>query len=83
MTSSPCTRENAIAVWRAGVEAVASDRLVKNAVEVEADALRLDGEAFAAADWDRLVVVGAGQGGGGDGGGDLPKRSPGRRGRQS
>ena len=65
MTTSPCTRENAVAIWRAGVDAVASDRLVRNVVRVDGDVLRLDGEPFAAADWDRLVVVGAGKAGAG------------------
>ena len=65
MTAFPCTRETAVAIWRAGVDAVASDRLVRKVVRVEDDALHLDGEPFAAAEWDRLVVVGAGKAGAG------------------
>ena len=65
MTRSPCTRQNAVAIWRAGVDAVASDRLVRNVVRVDGDVLIVDGESFAAADWDRLVIVGAGKAGAG------------------
>ena len=65
MTRPAPTREDAIAVWRAGVAAVASDRLVRDAVAADGDGLTILGERFAAADWDRLVVVGAGKAGAG------------------
>ena len=59
------TREHAVEIWRAGVDAVASDRLVRDAVSVDGDALHVRDERFDAADWDRLIVVGAGKAGAG------------------
>ncbi|NNJ26747.1 glycerate kinase type-2 family protein [Alienimonas chondri] len=65
MTDSTPTREQAIQIWQAGVDAVASDRLVRNAVRVEGQTLRVLDERFEPGDWDRLVVVGAGKAGAG------------------
>ena len=59
------TREHAVDIWRAGVAAVASDRLVRDAVRTDGSALHVLDERFAAADWDRLLVVGAGKAGAG------------------
>ena len=59
------TREHAIRIWKAGVAAVASDRLVRDAVRVDGAALHVLDERFDPAEWDRLVVVGAGKAGAG------------------
>ena len=59
------TREQAVAIWKAGVAAVASDRLVRDAVAADGGTLTVLGERFGAADHDRLVVVGAGKAGAG------------------
>ncbi|QDT17280.1 glycerate kinase type-2 family protein [Alienimonas californiensis] len=62
MTFKP-TREQAIEIWRAGVDAVASDRLVQEAVRTTGETLHLLDERFEASAWDRLIVVGAGKAG--------------------
>src|SRR5690242_12003360 len=59
-------RENALAIWRAGVEAVRSDRLVRENLRVAGeeleigDELRIDLRRIR-----RIVVVGAGKAGAG------------------
>ncbi|MFH5804758.1 glycerate kinase [Alienimonas sp. DA493] len=58
-------REHAIAIWRAGVDAVASDRLVRDAVRVTGDTLHILDERFRPHEADRLIVVGAGKAGAG------------------
>ena len=59
------TRDHAVEIWRAGVDAVASDRLVRQAVRADGAALHILDERFDPAEWDRLIVVGAGKAGAG------------------
>jgi len=58
-------REDARAIWQAGVDAVASDRLVGNAVSVAGNTLRIADEAIPLAGIRRITVVGAGKAGAG------------------
>jgi hydroxypyruvate reductase len=58
-------RLDALAIWRAGVEAVASERLVADNVRVEDDALRVVEDELPLRDIRRIVVVGAGKAGAG------------------
>ncbi|MCA9055877.1 MAG: DUF4147 domain-containing protein, partial [Planctomycetaceae bacterium] len=58
-------REQALQIWRAGVDAVRADRLVRDAVHVSGDELDVCGKRFALPRDGRLVVVGAGKAGAG------------------
>ncbi len=58
-------REDALAIWRAGVEAVRSDRLVRDNVQVEGDDLLLGDELLNLREIRRIAVVGAGKAGAG------------------
>ena len=58
-------RLDALAIWRAGVEAVASERLVAHNVGVEHDTLRIVDDELPLRDMRRIVVVGAGKAGAG------------------
>ena len=58
-------REDALAIWQAGVNAVRSDALVRDNVEVLGDELRIGDDFLPLADIDRIVVVGAGKAGAG------------------
>jgi glycerate 2-kinase len=58
-------REDALAIWRAGVAAVRSDRLVEANVRVEGDVLHVAEHTFPLADIDRIAIVGAGKAGAG------------------
>ncbi|MBW3597163.1 MAG: DUF4147 domain-containing protein [Planctomycetes bacterium] len=58
-------RADAVAIWRAGVDAVRGDRLVRQCVRVEAGRLAIGDRTFALADIGRIVVVGAGKAGAG------------------
>ena len=55
--------ESAIEIWRAGLNAVRSDRVVRQVVDVDANRLSLAGESFSLEDLDRFCVVGAGKAG--------------------
>ena len=44
MRSTSQLRNDALAIWRAGVEAVRSDRLVRENVQVEGSTLHIAGE---------------------------------------
>lgn len=57
--------DDALAIWRAGVEAVQSDRLVRENLRVEGDWLLIGDEELPLARVGRLVVVGAGKAGAG------------------
>ncbi|RMG39899.1 MAG: DUF4147 domain-containing protein [Planctomycetota bacterium] len=57
--------EEALAIWRAAVRAVDSERLVRQHVRSDGDTLHIAGRTLRAADHDRLVVVGAGKAGAG------------------
>jgi glycerate 2-kinase len=58
-------RDDALAIWQAGVAAVHSDRLVCENVAVEGDELRIGDELLSLKEIDRIVVVGAGKAGAG------------------
>jgi len=58
-------RSDARQIWRAGLEAVRSDRLVENTVRVEGQTLLVDEEPLDLAAIGRIVVVGAGKAGAG------------------
>ena len=57
--------EDALAIWHAAVDAVASDRLVRENVRVDGPLLHLVDEAIPLAEIDRICVVGAGKAGAG------------------
>lgn len=56
---------DAQAIWQAGVEAVRSDRLVRDQVVVDGDELRIGEEVVSLRDINRIAVVGAGKAGAG------------------
>jgi len=58
-------RDDALAIWHAGLEAVRSDRLVRSAVQVRGDELIVAGQRLPLAGIRRLVVVGCGKAGAG------------------
>ncbi len=58
-------RQDALGIWRAGVEAVRADRLMEQAVRLEADQLQIGLESIRLAEIRRIVVVGAGKAGAG------------------
>lgn len=56
---------DALAIWRAGVDAVRSDRLVRNAVRIEGVTLWVGEQAMDLASIGRIAVVGGGKAGAG------------------
>jgi hydroxypyruvate reductase len=58
-------RDDAVAIWLAGVQAVDSGALVQRAVERRGDVLLLAGDVFPVADLDRILVLGGGKAGAG------------------
>lgn len=54
-------REDALAIWKAGVKGVAADRLVRNAIRREGDLLLFGDSELALKDFDNIVVVGGGK----------------------
>lgn len=58
-------REHAIEIWKAGVAAVASDRLVRNVVSCDGRRLTICGETFSINSLGRILVLGAGKAGAG------------------
>jgi len=58
-------REDALAIWQAGVAAVDSERLVRENVRIEGDDLIVGDDAFPLAEIGRIAVVGAGKAGAG------------------
>jgi len=58
-------RTDALAIWRAGLAAVQSDRLVQGNVRVDGDWLLLGEDAISLSGVRRIVVVGAGKAGAG------------------
>lgn len=58
-------RQDARAIWNAGVDAVRSDRLVERHVRCAPDRLQICGESFSLADLDRIEIVGCGKAGAG------------------
>lgn len=58
-------RDDARAIWQAGVQAVHSDRLVQHAVQVRGDQLIVGDERLPLTEIGRIVVVGCGKAGAG------------------
>jgi glycerate 2-kinase len=58
-------RDDALAIWRAGVEAVDSERLVVESLRVTEQALEIRGQTFLLKPTARIVAVGAGKAGAG------------------
>jgi hydroxypyruvate reductase len=58
-------RDDALAIWQAGLEAVRSDRLVREHLRVEGDRLLVGDEALPLVRIRRIAVVGAGKAGAG------------------
>jgi hydroxypyruvate reductase len=66
MTSSARQlRADALAIWQAGIEAVRSDHLVREAVAVDGDRLEIGGQPIDLTRIGRIAVVGAGKAGAG------------------
>jgi glycerate 2-kinase len=64
-TNSQQFRDDAIAIWQAGVDAVRAPKLVHNVVHHEGDVLIIGEERLPIADIGRIAVVGAGKAGAG------------------
>ena len=60
MTTSTL-REDALAIWKAGVAAVASDQLVRRAVQRDGDTLHIGGSECSLREIDRILVIGGGK----------------------
>lgn len=58
-------RDDAVEIWKAGVAAVDSARLVAETVQRRGDQLDIAGETFALSEIERIVVVGGGKAGAG------------------
>ena len=58
-------RDDALAIWRAGVEAVRSDTLVKRLVSIRDGTLHIGSQSWRLADLGRIEIVGAGKAGAG------------------
>lgn len=65
MKTAEQLRDDALAIWRAGVDAVRAERLVQNAMHRSGDVLSICGREFQLADIGRIAVVGAGKAGAG------------------
>ncbi|MGQ0633315.1 MAG: glycerate kinase type-2 family protein [Planctomycetaceae bacterium] len=65
MPASDQLRTDALAIWRAGVDAVGAERLVHNVMRCTAAQLSVCGHEFALAELGRIAVVGAGKAGAG------------------
>lgn len=65
MRSATQLRDDILAIWRAGVDRVRSDRLIAESVRVEGDNLFIGDEALDLRKVRRIVVVGAGKAGAG------------------
>ena len=63
--SSNRLRRDAFQIWQAGLEAVRSDRLVRNVVQVEGEELSIGDDQLKLKDIRRIIVVGAGKAGAG------------------
>lgn len=63
--SSAQLREDALAIWQAGVYAVRADRLVRECVRVDGGTLTVGKKSFALDEIDQILVVGAGKAGAG------------------
>lgn len=60
-SSSLTSRNHALSIWQAGVDAVRSDRLVRDQVRVDGKNLRLGKYSVALDSFDRICIVGGGK----------------------
>ncbi|HSG72753.1 MAG TPA: DUF4147 domain-containing protein, partial [Planctomycetaceae bacterium] len=58
-------RQDALAIWQSGVEAVKPENLIPRVVSLTDGVLHIRDEVFPLDEWDRLVVVGGGKAGAG------------------
>jgi len=58
-------RQDALAIWQAGVDAVRSDRLVRDHVSIEGSELRIGDDVISLGEIGRIAVVGTGKAGAG------------------
>lgn len=58
-------RDDALAIWHAGLAGVRSEQLIRDAVQIEGEYLLVGDEELALADFDRILVVGGGKAGAG------------------
>jgi glycerate 2-kinase len=65
MPDTPCLRDDALAIWRAGVDAVRSETLVKNVIRRDGNRLTICDQVFDLGRVGRIAVVGAGKAGAG------------------
>ncbi|MHC4400996.1 MAG: glycerate kinase type-2 family protein [Planctomycetota bacterium] len=65
MNSPQQLREDALAIWMAGVDAVRAERLVGDVIAVEGDELSVCGHRLNASALKRIAVIGAGKAGAG------------------
>ncbi|MCA9075584.1 MAG: DUF4147 domain-containing protein [Planctomycetaceae bacterium] len=63
--SNQSLRDDSIAIWKAGVDAVAADRLVREVVTCDDEALTIAGERIPLEGLGQIIVVGAGKAGAG------------------
>ncbi|MCG8653234.1 MAG: glycerate-2-kinase family protein [Pirellulales bacterium] len=54
-------RQDAVSIWNAGVDAVRARPLVRGAVQIDRNTLRIDRYQWSKSDFDRVLVVGAGK----------------------
>src|SRR5438093_879871 len=64
-TATSTLREHALRIWRAAIEAVRSDHLVRQALRIDGRWLIVDDESIDLSKVRRIVVVGAGKAGAG------------------
>jgi glycerate 2-kinase len=57
--------DDALAIWRAGLAAVDSERLVGEHIVVEGKLILVEDQPFSIDDYDRIIIVGAGKAGAG------------------
>ncbi|MCH7686576.1 MAG: DUF4147 domain-containing protein, partial [Planctomycetes bacterium] len=65
MTRTGLLRRDAESIWRAGVEAAGSLRLVRNVIDSTSDELLICGHSIPLDELGRVVVVGSGKAGAG------------------
>ena len=61
MSQANQSREVAVAIWNAGVDAVRAERLIDATVRFDAGSLSLTDQSFLLAEVNRICVVGAGK----------------------
>jgi glycerate 2-kinase len=58
-------RDDALAIWHAGLSGVRSEQLIRDAVHVDGEVLLVGDEELGLSDFDRILVVGGGKAGAG------------------